>query len=105
MDGQDFLRLLCQSRCLVGNSSAGIREGSFLGVPVVNIGSRQAGRERGPNVRDVPYDRRAIQQAIEDQLAHGPYPSDPTYGQGDAGRRIAEKLAAMPLSFEKRLAY
>ncbi len=105
MDGQDFLRLLCQSRCLVGNSSVGIREGSFLGVPVVNIGSRQAGRERGPNVRDVPYDRQAIQLAIEEQLAHGPYPSDPTYGQGDAGRQIAEKLATMPLSFEKRLAY
>src|SRR3990167_9276545 len=51
-----FLRLLTQAGCLVGNSSAGIRECSYLGVPVVNIGTRQQGRERGPNVVDVPYD-------------------------------------------------
>ena len=42
-----FLRLLTQCRALIGNSSAGIRECSYLGVPVVNIGSRQDGRERG----------------------------------------------------------
>ncbi|MGB5547759.1 MAG: UDP-N-acetylglucosamine 2-epimerase, partial [Polyangiales bacterium] len=60
MAPDDFLRLLYHSRCLVGNSSAGIRECSFLGVPVVNIGGRQTGRDRGANVRDVGYDRGAI---------------------------------------------
>jgi hypothetical protein len=49
----DFLRLLYNSKCIVGNSSVGIRECSFLGVPAVNIGSRQAGRDRGSNVIDV----------------------------------------------------
>ncbi len=49
----DFLRLLYNCRCLVGNSSVGIRECSFLGVPVVNIGTRQTGRDRGANVFDV----------------------------------------------------
>ena len=47
MEPNDFLRLLKNSQCLVGNSSVGIRECAFLGVPVVNIGSRQHGRHRG----------------------------------------------------------
>src|SRR5262249_44146738 len=55
MEPIDFLRLLYNSRCLVGNSSVGIRECSFLGVPVVNIGSRQSGRDRGQNVLDCDY--------------------------------------------------
>src|SRR5262249_15596005 len=44
---EDFLRVLNSAKCLVGNSSVGIRECSYLGVPVVNIGTRQAGRDRG----------------------------------------------------------
>src|SRR5205085_11784561 len=42
----DFLRLVYNSICLIGNSSMGIRECSYLGVPVINVGSRQSGRER-----------------------------------------------------------
>ena len=44
---EDFLRLLIGANCLVGNSSVGIREASYLGVPTVNIGNRQIGRDRG----------------------------------------------------------
>ena len=65
---EDFLRLLCRSTAIVGNSSVAIRECSFLGVPAVNIGSRQTGRERGRNVIDVDHDRGAIAGAI--QRAH-----------------------------------
>lgn len=101
----DFLRLLYNSRCMVGNSSAGIRECSFLGVPAVNIGTRQAGRERGRNVIDVDYDRRQIIRAIERQLSNGRYPSDLIYGDGKAGERIADLLARVPLKIEKRLTY
>jgi UDP-hydrolysing UDP-N-acetyl-D-glucosamine 2-epimerase len=88
-----FLRLLTQCAVLIGNSSAGIREASYLGVPVVNVGLRQHGRERGPNVIDVPAgEEEAIARAIAQQLARGRYPSCETYGRGDAGRRIAEVL-------------
>lgn len=89
-----FLRLLTQTRCLIGNSSAGIREASYLGVPVVNIGTRQTGRERGPNVIDVPYDLGSIKAAIEYQVQKGRYPSSSLYGRGDAGQRIAEVLCS-----------
>jgi UDP-hydrolysing UDP-N-acetyl-D-glucosamine 2-epimerase len=105
MDGMDFLRLLCNSRCLVGNSSVGIRECAFLGVPVVNIGSRQEGRERGRNVLDVAHHRQEIQQAIQQQCKNGQYPSDPIYGDGASGRCIADLLTKVPLVFEKRLTY
>lgn len=105
MEGTDFLRLLCNSKCLIGNSSVGVRECSYLGVPVVNIGTRQHGRDRGINVLDVDYDRTAIKTAVEKHLAAGSYPSDPLYGDGHAGERIAQLLATEPLSIEKRLAY
>jgi UDP-hydrolysing UDP-N-acetyl-D-glucosamine 2-epimerase len=101
----DFLRLIFNCRCLVGNSSTGIRESSFLGVPVVNIGSRQAGRDRGRNVLDVGYDRQHIMAAIRRQSSNGRYPCDPLYGDGRAGERIARLLAEAPLRIEKRLTY
>lgn len=101
----DFLRLLYNSRCLVGNSSVGVRECSFLGVPVVNIGTRQHGRDRGANVLDVGYDRAAITAAIERHLTNGRYPQDFLYGDGHAGERIAHLLAMAPLRIEKRLRY
>ncbi len=105
MEGGDFLRLLRNARCLIGNSSVGIRECAYLGVPVVNIGSRQSGRERGPNVVDVDYDQAAIMRAVVHQIEHGRYAAAATYGGGDAGAKIAAELARMPLTFAKRITY
>jgi UDP-hydrolysing UDP-N-acetyl-D-glucosamine 2-epimerase len=100
-----FLELLSGASCLIGNSSVGIRECAYLGVPVVNIGSRQSGRDRGPNVIDISYATAEIRLAIERQIAHGPYSSSDVYGDGTAGRRIAEILATATLSVEKRITY
>ena len=101
----DFLRMINRSRCIIGNSSVAIRECSYLGVPAVNIGSREAGRERGPNVTDVGYDRNAIMGAISKHL-NGSRPTRVTlYGDGHAGERIADVLATEELSYSKRLTY
>jgi UDP-hydrolysing UDP-N-acetyl-D-glucosamine 2-epimerase len=105
MSPEDFLRLLVGAHCLVGNSSVGIREASFLGVPVVTIGSRQSGRDRGPNVIDTGYSAEEIMKAIRLQLSNGRYPSVNLYGDGKAGERIAEILATVPLRIGKRLTY
>jgi UDP-hydrolysing UDP-N-acetyl-D-glucosamine 2-epimerase len=105
MTPTDFLRLLYNSRCLVGNSSVGIRECSFLGVPVVNIGSRQAGRERGANVLDVGYDQQQIKDATEHHLNNSRYPQDGLYGNGTAGEQIAQLLIDASLRVEKKLMY
>lgn len=106
MTPEDFLKLVYGARCIVGNSSVAIRECSFLGVPVVNIGSRQLGRECGRNVIDVHYyDHRQIIKAIEHQFGNSRYPSDPIYGDGQAGERIAGLLADVSLRIDKRLTY
>jgi UDP-N-acetylglucosamine 2-epimerase len=63
-----------------------------LGVPVVDVGSRQRGRERASNVLWAPHDAAQIAAAIQQQIAHGRYPSDSRYGTGDSGERIAEVL-------------
>jgi UDP-hydrolysing UDP-N-acetyl-D-glucosamine 2-epimerase len=105
MAPEDFLRLLYNSRCLVGNSSVGIRECAFLGVPVVNIGTRQSGRDRGANVLDVDYRRAEIGAAIDAHFGNGRFPRDLLYGDGRAGERMAALLADVPLRIEKRLAY
>jgi UDP-N-acetylglucosamine 2-epimerase len=102
---EDFLRLLCGSTAIVGNSSVAIRECSYLGVPAVNIGSRQQGRERGHNVIDVDHDRREIADAIGAHIKRGRPTCDLLYGDGKAGARIADCLAQVELTIEKRLTY
>lgn len=102
---EHFGPLLKNAACIVGNSSSGIRESAFLGVPSVNIGSRQFGRERGLNVKDVGYDANEIQNAILQQLEHGPYRPDFTYGDGDSGARIAEILTNFNFNIQKKMTY
>ena len=102
---EDFLRLLCGAAAIVGNSSVAIRECSYLGVPAVNIGSRQEGRERGRNVIDTGHNRAAIASAIREHLHRGRPAPDHLYGDGQAGQRIADTLATVELRIEKRLTY
>lgn len=102
LNGDIFLALLKQSQCLIGNSSVGIRECSFMGVPVVNIGDRQLGRMKADNVRDSLWDSNAIFDAIQGQIKHGSYQSSPIYGDGKSGERIAELLSQDLKIFTKR---
>jgi UDP-hydrolysing UDP-N-acetyl-D-glucosamine 2-epimerase len=105
MEPNDFLHLLINSKCLVGNSSVGIRECAFMGVPVVNIGTRQHRRDRGNNVKDCSYDRNEIKNAILSWLNNGhPAPSS-VYGGGNAGIKIADILEIIPLQYHKTICY
>ena len=105
MEGRDFLRLLFNSKCLIGNSSVGIRECGYLGVPVVNIGTRQNMRERGHNVIDVDYNRNEILNAIKSLVQSNSKLSSEVYGGGDAGNKIAALLATLPLKYHKTITY
>lgn len=100
-----YVRLMHRTACLVGNSSSGVREGAFIGTPVVNIGTRQEGRERGCNVIDVPSDADAIFAALQTQLARGRYEMDAIYGDGKAGDRVAKILANETVDLQKRITY
>jgi UDP-N-acetylglucosamine 2-epimerase len=90
---------------LVGNSSVGIRECSFLGVPVVNIGTRQHRRLRGKNVIDVDYNKNHITEAVLSQVKINRLPSERIYGSGESGKKIAEILATTDLKFHKTITY
>ena len=94
--------------CLIGNSSSAIREGAIIGVPAVNIGSRQQGRSRGKNVKNVKYNKKQIVDAIKKQINHGKYKPDFIYGDGSAGKRIVAILKKLNLSkvpVQKRIRY
>lgn len=102
-DPKDFLALLIKSKCIIGNSSVGIRECSFLGVPAVNIGNRQNGREQGHNVINVSHIKEEIVHAVKTHINNGQrYPSSTLYGDGLAGERIVKILEKAEPEIEKR---
>ena len=105
MEGDDFLNLLNSSLCLVGNSSVGIRECAYLGVPVVNIGTRQNRRDRGNNVVDVTYDEDEIIASVKNILDNNKRETSNIYGGGNAGEQIAKLLQDLPLQFHKTITY
>lgn len=86
-----FVNLLRHSKGLVGNSSVGVRETGILGLPTVDVGSRQSNREKHDNVVSVSYDAPG-ERVIAELNMKRRVPSY-TYGKGDAGQRIAESIS------------
>ena len=105
MEGDDFLVLLNNAKALLGNSSVGIRECAYLGVPVINIGSRQNKRDRGHNVINVDYNKNEIIDAVNTVLKNGKSETSAVYGGGNAGSSIADLLVKVPLQFHKTIMY
>ena len=99
---EKFVALLSRTSCLIGNSSAGIKECSFLGTPVVNIGGRQQGRLAAPHVVHVDYDASAIATAVNAQLAHGPYEPSHIYYKPNTSQTIVDVLSSVELYTQKR---
>lgn len=102
---EDYARVTRNAACQVGNSSSALREGAYLGVPAVDIGTRQQGREHGKNIIRVSYDADAIESAIRKQLKHGHYVQSTLFGDGHAGQKIAAILANEDLHIQKQLSY
>ena len=98
----EFNALLKMAACLVGNSSAGIKECSYLGTPVVNIGMRQQGRLHAANVVHAPYDAEAIRGAVEQQLRRGRQPASDIYHKAGTSQQITDHLATAALYTQKR---
>lgn len=110
---RDYLNLLRHAAFLVGNSSGGIIESTALHLAVINVGSRQALRERSGNVVDVPATRSAIarvgRRILQDhRVAHRLRRAKNVYGDGGAGKRIARILASVQLGagiLQKQITY
>jgi UDP-hydrolysing UDP-N-acetyl-D-glucosamine 2-epimerase len=88
-----FINLLRHSQGLIGNSSVGVREAGVLGLPTVDIGERQANRERHDNVVNLSYSASPdqVMVALNRERCRPSY----TYGNGYAGRQIAERIASL----------
>jgi GDP/UDP-N,N'-diacetylbacillosamine 2-epimerase (hydrolysing) len=100
-----FLGLMRDTAVMVGNSSSGIIEAGSFGTPVVDVGPRQMGRERGANVLHAEYGRRNVANALE-QLWDGSAFVRPraanVYGGGNAGAKIATVLARVRINAKLR---
>ena len=105
MEPLDFLKLLKNAKALVGNSSVGIRECSYLGTPVINIGNRQHRRMRAENVTDVNHDQEEIYRAVKSAISADHFKSSEIYGNGNSGQKIAQLLAEVELTFSKTIWY
>lgn len=110
---EDFLGLLKETAVLIGNSSSGIIESSSFKIPVINIGIRQNGRERGGNIIDVEYDEDKIYNAIHYVLTDESFKDKVRncknpYGDGKTGKRICDILEKIEINNEllqKRITY
>lgn len=100
---EDYSRLLNRSACLVGNSSSGVREGAFIGTPVVNIGSRQNGRLASENVIHTVSQKGKIINAIQSQLKHGKYVASTLYGDGFTAQRIIQILKVYEIGSSQKI--
>ena len=101
-----YIKLLDKCLCIVGNSSSGIREGNYLGVPCINIGSRQNARERGENVIDVPFERSKILRAINKQMKRKKYKKGTLYGDGNTSLKIINILKKIKkIRIQKQITY
>jgi UDP-hydrolysing UDP-N-acetyl-D-glucosamine 2-epimerase len=98
-----YIPLLNHAACCVGNSSSFVRETSFLGTPVVLVGSRQDGREWSASVVRVAPVQAEIEKAVRRQLEHGKYPASELYGSGRVGEKIAEQIGRLRPYAQKRL--
>lgn len=110
---REYLSLLKIAGVLVGNSSSGIIDAPSFGLPVVNIGTRQEGRERSCNVIDVDYRKEAIVKAVKKALTDSTFieevkKSKNPYGDGHAGIKIAKILSGIdktPRLLQKKITY
>ncbi len=100
-----YIPLLNHAACCIGNSSSFVRETSFLGTPVVLVGSRQDGREWSPSVIRVEPLQAEIEKATRRQLAHGRFEASPMYGAPGVSARIAAQVAKLEPYAQKQLHY
>jgi UDP-N-acetylglucosamine 2-epimerase len=102
---EEYLRVLANASCAVGNSSSFVRDASFYGTPVVLVGNRQNGRETDIHAVRVAAKTRDIEAALRSQLRQGRYAPSRLYGDGYVAPRIAERLVRLAPYLQKRLDY
>ena len=102
---KEYLSLMKLASVMMGNSSSGIIDAPSIGLPVVNIGIRQEGRERGKNVIDVGHNKLEIMRGVEEALNDKEFLAEvkkceSPYGDGKASQRIVEVLSKVEITPE-----
>ena len=100
-----YAPLLNNAACIIGNSSSGIREAGFLGVPSINIGERQSGRMTQQNVINVEADSEQILSALNIQINHGQYARENTYGEGFGFEKMITAIIEDQSPLQKQISY
>jgi UDP-hydrolysing UDP-N-acetyl-D-glucosamine 2-epimerase len=100
LETEDYLKLIKNSKCLIGNSSSGIRESAFLKVPAVNIGDRQNLREKADNVIDVEINSKKILKAIK-IISQKEIKESKIYGDGNSTKKIIKILLSTKITNNK----
>jgi UDP-hydrolysing UDP-N-acetyl-D-glucosamine 2-epimerase len=101
----DYLRVLANAGCAIGNSSSFVRDAGYFGTPIVLLGNRQEGRETDVHVTPAAPLASNIIAAIKAQLNHGRYAPSTLYGDGYVSQRIANALVRLQPYVQKRLHY
>jgi UDP-N-acetylglucosamine 2-epimerase (hydrolysing) len=87
-----FSELMKNASCMVGNSSAGVREAPFLGIPSLDIGTRQANRAQAPSIVHAEAgDRAAIAAFLAEEWGKS-HPRHTAFGTGRAADRFVAVL-------------
>lgn len=94
---EDFCKVLAHASVAIGNSSSFLREGGFMGTPIVLVGNRQEGRESGKNVMHAGCNKNEIIDTARTQLAHGKYAPTSIFGDGTASKKIVSILTHIDL--------
>jgi len=87
-----FLTLLKNSQFIIGNSSAGIREAPYYGIPIINIGTRQQNRAVHADIIHVDYSRNSINTALKNIDTHQVKKADADFGQGNSAQLFLESI-------------
>jgi len=102
---EDYLRVLANTACAIGNSSSFVRDAGYFGTPVVLVGNRQNGRETDVHAIRVGCDTAEIVRVVRQKLDHGHYAPSTLYGDGHVSERIAAAVEKLQPYLQKRLAY
>jgi UDP-hydrolysing UDP-N-acetyl-D-glucosamine 2-epimerase len=102
---ENYLKVLANTACAIGNSSSFVRDAGYFGTPVVLVGNRQEGRETDTHVTRIAPSPDEVFAAASAQLAHGRYAPSKLYGDGYVSERIAQALGELEPYVQKRLHY
>ncbi len=102
---ENYLKVLANAACAIGNSSSFVRDAGYFGTPIVLVGNRQEGRETDTHVTRVAPEADQVCAAAKNQLEHGRYAPSNLYGDGYVSERIARGLVELQPYIQKRLNY